>query len=363
MSLAAPILTRDARLLTALGLHFLACLFFAETGLPGRFVPAQALAGLVIAFLVMTTLCWQWKLFGDPRRPLDFAGHLAIFGSVFFLIGRLYVKNPARDTLLDKISGLAKWGAGMLGGIPGQVFDVLSSPGVALLFLAVCLALSLPRGAGLGALITVSFLTLALCATGPAFTQSGTLLLGALTFGLALWLQHDDPAEREYWTGVLRQWEHDRAVRGDLELKVRLLRRIREESRPLTEGECLGTVARALGCEPDDAPARAALARVAGQLVREDSLATLYSSPEGKTLAARIAPAPADTFAMIAGVPKLLIILLVAVIWILSPIDLIPDSTPFVGNLDDIMVALLSANVAWQNFRRSPGGPPGKSVL
>jgi hypothetical protein len=359
----AALFSRDSRLLTALGLHFMACLFFSETGMPGRFVPAQALAGLAIAFLVTTTLCWQWKLFGDPRRPLALAGHVGIFGSVFFLIGRLYVKNPGRDTLLDKISGLAKWGGEVLGGVPAQVFDVLSSPGVALLFLAVCLALALPRTLGLGALVGVAFLTLALCATAPAFTRPGTLLLGALAFALALWLQHDDPAEREYWSGVLRHWEHDPALRGDLELKLRLLRRIRDEGRPLTEGECLATVAKALGCEPDDAPARSALVRVVGQLVREDALAALYSGPDGKTLAARTAPAPADTFALIAGIPKLVLLALVALAWILSPIDLIPDSTPLLGNLDDILVALLSAQVAWQNLRHPPRRTPTAGVL
>ena len=361
--MTAHFLAREARTLTAIGLHFLACLFFAETGLAGRFVPAQMLAGLAIAFVVTTTLCWQWRLFGDPRRALDLAGHGAFFCSIFFLIGRLYVRNPASATLLDKIGGLAKWGAGLLGGIPPQVFDAISSPGVALLFLAVCLALALPRMAGLAALAGVAMVTLALCVTAPAFTNPGTLLLGALAFALALWAQHDDPAEREYWARVVLHCEHDPAVRGDLELKVRLLGRIRAEGRPLTEGECLGAVATALDCEPEDARARTALARVAGQLVRRDALATLYSGPDGKALAARTGPAVADTFALIAGVPKLLLIALLALAWILSPIDLIPDSTPFFGNLDDIAVALLSAYVAAQNFRRAPARPAAGGVL
>ena len=361
--MSALFFSREARTLSALGLHFLACLFFAETGLAGRFVPAQTLAGLAISFVVTTTLCWQWRLFGDPRRAVDLAGHSAFFCSVFFLIGRLYTRNPASETLLDKIGGLAKWGAGLLGGIPPQVFDAISSPGVALLFLAVCLALALPRPAGLATLIGVAFVTLALCVTAPTFTRPGTLLLGALCLALALWAQHDDPAEREYWMRVFRHCEHDPAVRGDLELKVRLLRRLRAEGRPLSEGECLGTVATALNCEPEDSRAREALARVTGQLVRRDALAALYSGPDGKALAVRIGPEPTDTFALIAGVPKLLLLAAIALAWILSPIDLIPDSTPFFGNLDDIAVALLSANVAWQNLRRAPSRQAGAGVL
>jgi len=36
-----------------------------------------------------------------------------------------------------------------------------------------------------------------------------------------------------------------------------------------------------------------------------------------------------------------LIVLLIATLWILSPIDLIPDAVPVFGVIDDITVALL----------------------
>lgn len=351
MNALAAIWHPDSRKLAALGLHFVACLFFAETGLAGRFVPAQALAALAIAFVIATTFCWQWRLFGDPRRPLDLAGHLAFFASLFFLVSRLYVKNPASATLLDRISDFAKWGAGWLGGIPPQVFDAISSPGVALLFLAVCLALALPRSMALGALGAVAVVTFALTVTGPTFTNPGTLLLGVLALGVALWLQHDDAGERDYWSRFLALCEHDPAVRGDLELKMRLLRRMRDEGRPLTEGECLGTVATALVCEPEDVRARTALARVANQLVRLDALSALYDGPGGKALTLRPNPRPPDAFAQLANLPKLIVIALIAVVWILSPIDLLPDSTPLIGNLDDIAVALLSAVLGWRHWR------------
>lgn len=351
MNARAEFWSSESRKLAALGLHFVACLFFAETGLAGRYVPAQALAALAVAFVVATTLCWQWRLFGDPRRPLDLAGHLAFFASLFFLVSRLYTKNPASTTLLDRIGGFAKWSVSWLGGIPPQVFDAISSPGVALLFLAVCLALALPRGAALGALGGVGFVTIALVVTAPSFTRPGTLMLGLLVLAVALWLQHDDAAEKEYWSRLLARYQHDRAVRGDLELKLRLLERMRSEERPLTEGECLGTVATALSCEPDSERARTALARVAGQLVRHDGLGELYTGPEGKALAVRPARKAPDAFAHLASFPKLVVILLLAFVWIFSPIDLIPDATPFFGNLDDIAVALLSTVVAWRNAR------------
>jgi hypothetical protein len=138
---------------------------------------------------------------------------------------------------------------------------------------------------------------------------------------------------------------------------------MRIEDRPLTEGECLGTVATALVCEPEDERARTALARVASQLVRHDGLGELYSGPDGKALAVRPSRKAPDAFAHLANFPKVVVIVLLAVVWVLSPIDLVPDSTPLFGNLDDIAVALLSAHVAWQNFRRRPDGPPSRTVL
>lgn len=363
MNARASLWSPASRRLAAPGLHFVACLFFAETGLAGRYLPAQSLAALAIAFVVATTVCWQWRVLGDPRRPLDLAGHLAFFASLFFLVSRLYARNPASATLLDRLGGLAKWSVGWLGGIPPQVFDVISSPGVALLFLAVCLALALPRAAALGALGAVSFATVALVVTTPSFTRPGTLLLGLLALAVALWLQHDDTGTRQHWTRLLARCEHDRALRGDLELKLRLLDRMRLEDRPLSEGECLGIVATALACEPEDERSRAALARVASQLVRHDGLGELYSGPEGKALALRPNRQAPDAFAHLAHFPKLIVILLITVVWILSPIDLIPDSTPFFGNLDDIAAALLSALVLWRHSRQPARSSAGKSAL
>ena len=50
----------------------------------------------------------------------------------------------------------------------------------------------------------------------------------------------------------------------------------------------------------------------------------------------------------VAEVPRLLFALCFALLWIISPVDLIPDAIPFVGTLDDAAVAILAA----LSFRR-----------
>ena len=52
--------------------------------------------------------------------------------------------------------------------------------------------------------------------------------------------------------------------------------------------------------------------------------------------------------------PRVIFTLLAAVVWVLLPVDLIPDSIPFVGALDDVTVTILSGIVlrnAMENSR------------
>ena len=49
-------------------------------------------------------------------------------------------------------------------------------------------------------------------------------------------------------------------------------------------------------------------------------------------------------------VPRMIIISVLMIGWILSPIDIIPDSTPLIGALDDVSVALLSSFVLKHTF-------------
>ena len=46
--------------------------------------------------------------------------------------------------------------------------------------------------------------------------------------------------------------------------------------------------------------------------------------------------------------PKIAVMLIVALIWVLLPFDVIPDATPIIGSLDDVLVTMLSG-VALKN--------------
>ncbi|HBJ87888.1 MAG TPA: hypothetical protein DDZ88_29320 [Verrucomicrobiales bacterium] len=59
-----------------------------------------------------------------------------------------------------------------------------------------------------------------------------------------------------------------------------------------------------------------------------------------------------DVFSRIATVPKLAVAGLIALAWILSPIDLIPDATPVIGALDDVAAGLVVAGMAFRSRSR-----------
>ena len=60
---------------------------------------------------------------------------------------------------------------------------------------------------------------------------------------------------------------------------------------------------------------------------------------------------------------KLIVVLFIALIWVISPIDLVPDAMPIVGVIDDAIIALLGAGVVRQGFSLRRRGQGALAVL
>ena len=172
--------------------------------------------------------------------------------------------------------------------------------------------------------------------------------------GTAMWLQYNDWLERHFWGQVYARLEGDKHVRGDIELKIRLLQRMRREDRPLSEQEAIESVARALGQDSYSPEVSATLNRVARQMVKADSLAELRDTGYGKFIAIspELLTPGEDGFSRIARTPKRIVVFEIALLWVLSPIDLILEALPVVGELDDVAVALLAARAMTEQRRK-----------
>ncbi len=339
----------------AAALLVMASFMFLETGSTAPLQPAQWLFCLFVSFVVTATVAWEWKAFGNPRVPSNFVLHLLFFTALTCMLLRLRGHVSEHDwSLLELVAGALDWANKALGFFPPALFELLRSPAVALLFLGVCLALCLRPTWALGVLASVFILGLALSLLSDGFGARGWFFGGLACFALSLRMQYAPPDHRDFWEQVKQKWSGDEHVRGDLELKQRVLQLMTLEGRPLTEAQCLGRVARALGKSPHDEEARVCTHRIVGQLVREDGLCQLVHGASGRLLMIEngIGDSAPDIFSRIAIVPKLAVAGFIALVWILSPIDLIPDATPVVGTLDDVAAGLVVVGMAFRSRSR-----------
>lgn len=307
---------------------------------------AQPLAGALISFVIVATVCWEWKLLGNPKRAAPLIAHIALFLAVFFMINAMYAPSPDTTSLLGKLMDGTGWLAKNITGVPESVFNIIRAPSIALLFLGVCLALAVPRrAAAIGLLIAISGLAIFWALSQNNIQQPGWFYGGLAAMAAGITVLKRNFRLETFWHEVRKRLAGDRALRGDLELKIRLLRKMEELGRPLPPDECLGCVAKALALDESDPQVHTTTMRVAKQMVYQDSLAEISDHSGTKALSLNPALFAAedgdDAWSQIARMPKVLIVLLIATLWILSPIDLIPDAVPVFGVIDDITVALL----------------------
>ncbi len=307
----------------------------------------------MISFVITTSLCWQWRFFGDPHNKANFMLHISFFISCIFFINRLFIKDTTSLSDIALNFG-ERYAAKIISWIPSVIFDALRSPGVLILFLMIALSLSFRPRIALALLILSLFLAV-IFSMNNSNSEKGWLWIfaGITCLGTALYLQSDDSESRKFWTTVLKRLKDDPALRVELELKTRLMKRIYECQRPITHIESLGIISRALGMEMASPKAQEVTRRIAEKLVHQDHLARYVESEKGKALGLNreeFDQSEPDMFAAIAIMPKTVIFVIFAFLWIISPIDLILDATPVFGAIDDVIMGILGFNSILQSI-------------
>lgn len=337
---------QDVKFPICAGLLIFSCLCFAEQGYGVDFVWAQLFFAALISFIVVSTFAWQWRVFGNPQNPATLTLHLLWFMAMLFFVNRLFMKED-NSTLLDIIASVGQSiTSKLVSFIPEFIFDILRSPGAPILLAAVTATLLLPRRFAAASLVFILSVAVLMTVTQSQFKGVGWFIIGNVAMAVSLFMQRDDPVLRHFWSRVLDRLGDDKALRGDLIIKTRILDRLQDIRRPLTERECIGIVSRAVGQEPTAPESRAIAARVVRNLTIQDHICAVVLH-EG-----RYALAPShetfrseeqDIWGAIAAIPKSVAILAFALVWILSPIDLIPDTIPIFGVCDDVGIGILAA--------------------
>jgi hypothetical protein len=141
---------------------------------------------------------------------------------------------------------------------------------------------------------------------------------------------------------------------------LRIARRTIEEGF-ITEDGVMAIVLREYGKQhdPDMSAIREIAQAISHRLVREHRILELYGDERGFFLIPCESMLQVETlFGEIAVWIRKIIITGIAVIWLVSPIDLFPDSIPVLGAVDDALISLVGAAQWLDNIkRRKPPGP------
>lgn len=299
---------------------------------------------LVLSFCTIASISWESLLLG-PVRGVNLILHLLLMAPFSLFLGGIIGRPTPRDgggwvsetiSFLTKSTGIAK----IYDLIPGWLQDLFSQPSLLIIIALLALALNCRSiKAKIGLLATLFIVPLASIFYPDSQHSAGWFLSGtvAMCIGIAMQFFRYDKAynEEKILSRLARQnisdekeWEttlrimksaHDNGF-ITMDNILSISRRIYPES---------GKNATIVLCKT--------LVDEHRLLETRGSIRDMYfipSQPIGED---------ENLLADIAVWPRRLVLSAIAVLWVLSPIDAVPDAIPLLGALDDATILLLAA--------------------
>jgi len=321
----------------------------------------------ILAILLVAGFCWEIYLLGRPAG-INLVLHCLLVVPVALLIGRIAGLPSAPEAsygLLGKLKDyvISLTDASGIGSIlPLWIQDIFRSPGILLLIFFTSIAFTQKKANRRFALVVVAFLIPAMQTLSRNPRPSLAFGLGFIALLVGIILQFNKYGDIIGQQNVLRRLH---AVDDRLEYKcsLRIAKRTVEDGF-ITEDGVLAVVQREYGkqMELDSLTLRGISQAISHRLVREHRILELYGDERGFFLI----PYPEiltveSLFDEISVWIRKIIITGIAVIWLISPIDLFPDSIPVLGVVDDALISLVGAAQWLDTIRRRkvPGPPKG----
>jgi hypothetical protein len=156
-----------------------------------------------------------------------------------------------------------------------------------------------------------------------------------------------------------------RDVDDDLERRcsLRILCKVLEDGR-MNEKGAFETVRRHYQDHAESAEEIALCARsIINRLVNEHGVLTIRGSTEGSFLVPSSGLSMQESvFSQLGSWPRCTLLGLLAFLWLILPLDAIPDSVPFLGPLDDAAIVLLGASPLAQKIRETMRPKPASEI-
>jgi hypothetical protein len=308
--------------------------------------------------LIVAGFCWESYLLGRPSG-INLVLHCLLTVPVALLIGRIAGLPAAPETsygflgqFKDYIYGLADT-AGIGSVVPEWIQDVFRNPGILFLILFTSIAFTQQKASRRFALIIVAFLIPAMqtLAHDPRPSLAFGFGFLALVAGIAVqYSRYGDLVGQQNILNRLRQVDD----RLELKCSLRISRRAAEDGY-ITEDGVLAVVQREYSKQFELEPLtiRSITQAISHRLVREHRVLELHGDERGFFLIPYAALFKIDSiFDEIAMWIRKILITGIVVIWLISPIDLFPDSIPILGAIDDAVITLVGAGQWLDTFRR-----------
>jgi hypothetical protein len=317
----------------------------------------QGVIALLISFFVVTTLAFDWEILGTTKGPNCLLSLILMIPFSLFT-GRIMGKNVHSEFemsllggALDQVKNLSGF-LGLTSMIPNWMQEVFSSPGTALILLGVCGALAVrnkiaQKGLLLSALL-LPFLTSFAYEPKVSYWFVGGMLF--MFCGIAI--QYLD-MNRYHWSAVIISSFENVLDVAERESLIRVMEYVRKHGR-MTDKALYAIISR---CYRDqhqiaDADFYHISLGIAQRLVAEHGLLKMHTTNDGQYFVINERIFVRDNvLAEIIRWPRNLIIGIVGILWLLSPIDIMPDTLPG-GTIDDALISVLGFSPLMQQIGR-----------
>ena len=317
----------------------------------------------ILAVLLVAGFGWEIYLLGRPGG-INLVLHCLLILPVALLIGRIAGLPPAPEVsygLLGQFKnyiGSLKDASGIESILPFWIQDIFHNPSMLLLIFFTAVAFTQKKPSRRFALVVVAFLIPVMQTLTHVPRPSLAFGLGFLAMLVGIALQFSKYGDIIGQQNVLHRLQ---AVDDRLELKcsLRIAKRTVEDGF-VTEDGVLAIVQREYSrqFELDPLAVRGIAQAISHRLVREHGILELRGDERGFFLIPSGALFRIESlFDEIAVWIRKIIITGIAIIWLISPIDLFPDSVPVLGAVDDALIALVGAGqwVGTIKRRKIPG--------
>ena len=344
---------------------FLCFVFDPFFHLYGSFTYQQGIIVLFFAIVLMSTFHWELLLFGKPGGANLLLQWFSMLPAAFFaarILGK--ATTPEEKSFLADLFDKANQAVNKIIdfsniSVPEWITDMLRNWKIScvIIILLMILSLNIEKRFKIAAVFTamlIPFLT-AVASGG----QLSYLLGGTLCFAIGLCLQYcryDIVNYFERVDAVLQQQTGIDAVA--LRTVIRIMSRIQRDGsvtehcvREIVAGEYASL--RGRGFEYNDMEITQIAHALTRKMVYDFDLVHINNSGSGSLMLPNRQLFVCDSILCgIAQWPRLLVIVIFALVWTIMPVDMVPDIYPFIGALDDVAMGTVACISAGSFFKK-----------